>query len=160
MSGRSAIVESGDGEMTIPPVMQPVLDIFSPLSNLSPVTGPVQDSFMFDSRLTRTGAGVAQNESMPTLASGRWNCQIQHTSGMSGATVLANACNCYLVDPDGGTYAMSRFNFLSWGSTRVTTFTIPLLTLRPGWFFQNALDATVAGDVAFSNVILYARRTF
>lgn len=160
MSGRSAIVEPGDGEMTVPPVLQPVLDIFSPVANLSPNTGPMQDTFMFDSRLTVIGLDVARTESFPTLAAGRWDVQIQHTSLLSVTTNLASANSVFIFDPDGGSYAVSRFNLSSGPNKNSVGITIPLLTTRNGWFFQNSRGATVALDECTSNVWFYARRIF
>ena len=160
MSGRSAIVEEGDGEITVPPVLQPVLDIFSPLANLSPNTGPMQDSFMFDSRLTVTGADVARTESFPTLAAGRWDVQIHHTCFLSVTSNLASANSVFLFDPDGGSYALSRFNLMVGLNKQISRLTVPLLLTRNGWFFQNSRGVTIAADESVSNVWFYARRIF
>jgi len=159
MSGRSAIVEPGDGEMTVPPVMQPVLDIFSPVRNLLSIPSPSNDSWIFSSTLLAVGAAGVQTQNFPTFAAGRWDIDISLIIRFVGTTTVNSSAAIILNDGQGNVMNVMDFKFFGGGSPMLAR-TFPMLFINSGWFFSHSTDATVAGDFLASQASIYARRIF
>jgi len=159
MSGRSAIVEPGDGELTIPPVLQPVTEVFSPLINLRIPPALGEDTQMMFEAFVATGIAAQQRTDFPTFAAGRWNITFIRGFRFTGTANLSSAGSISLLDPDGLLRRIDDFRFSS-GFVATTNYTLPLLFTRPGWSITHILDATVAGDSVFDSICFYARRVF
>lgn len=159
MSGRSATVEPGDGEMTVPPVLQPVLDIFSPIVNLMNPPALVQDTWFDFALLTASGAQVAQVQNFATLAAGRWEITITHSFRFTGTSLPGNGGYISLNDPDAGAELISSFQFIT-GMNGDRVLELPILLTRPGWFLSQTLSATQIGDFSANSVSVHARRIF
>lgn len=159
MSGRSAIVEPGDGEMTVPPVLQPVLDIFSPLVNLQNPPLLSQDTWIDFNQHTAVGAQLVQVTNFTTLAAGRWDIQLIHAFNFIGSTSAGNSGSVSLNDPGSGVETITNFNFVNFNQNVITVF-LPFLFTRPGWFFTHTTSPTVIGDMCTNTLTIYARRIF
>lgn len=162
MSGRSAIVEPGDGELTIPPVLQPTTSIFSPSRSVLNVAYPNANHdthFSFQNQ-SIDGVTPAQSSAFTAFAAGRWDIQLTHAFVFSG--VIANTLRSVieLVDPDAGVIQISQFQHRGIGGIVVNNISLPVLFTRSGWYFNGRMDAGVAGDFGFSNCTIYARRIF
>ena len=159
MSGRSAIVEDGDGEMTIPSVLQPVTEIFSPILNLLSVPLLSNDTWFTNSVLQGSGITAVQTTPFPTFSSGRWSVEINFVVHFAGTSNI-NSQNLFsLVDPNGSVqniFEIWNFNFNSLTCHGKYEF----LFNRDGWFFQHSTAALVLGDIVGSHASVYARRIF
>ena len=163
MSGRSAIVEEGDGEMTIPPVLQPVISIFSPVLNLNIVPALAADTWFLSNVLQGTGVTAAQLTNFPTMPSGRWDLDVTLSMAMVGNTNINSTSALQLFDPVGGVQAIFQFGYLGaigGPLAQSRTMTLPFLFSTGGWFLRHATSALIAGDSMLSQATVYARRIF
>jgi len=159
MSGRSAIIDPGDGELTVPPVLQPVTDIFSPMLNLNAAPALAQDTWLFSSSINIVGVVGAQSFQFPTMPAGRWDFDIVHNFRFTGTTAIINASNITLADPASVSSEISRTSMIT-GAQTFSSYKRSMLFVKDGWRFTHAVDAGVAGDSANSFVSIYARRVF
>lgn len=163
MSGRSAIIEPGDGEMTVPPVLQPTLDIFSPLLVPAGATaGPMDDTWMNAINTIISGVNAADfNQSFVTFAAGRWDIFINFHFTFTGTSNQNNDSGLDLVDDLGNVCAI--INFPHFGSairSSDRSITLPFLFTRPGWFLRTRAGIMIALDTLNITCTVYARRIF
>ena len=161
MSGRSAIIEDGDGEMTVPPVLTPVTEIFSPLSNLLAIPSPSQDTWLLNSFLGGQDVTGPQSANFPSFAKGRWDIEVTLTVQFEGARNINSQVSLGINDP-----FVSTQNVLSCGMVGVvgvqyfTTRLLRMLFITDGWLFVHSTPALVLGDKLTSAANVYARRVF
>ena len=160
MSGRSAIVETGDGELTIPPVLQPVTEIFSPIISLSIVPPLSQDTWLSNINLSAIGATAAQTGALPTFASGRWDLDISFCCTFSGTSDFNKSASVLLSDPDGNNISIFNRPYSNAGPTFGQSLTMRLLFNRPGWYVSVSTSAILALESTNAFVSVYARRVF
>jgi len=164
MSGRSAIVEPGDGEMTVPPVMQPTLDIFSPLLAPGVLTvGPANDTWINGLDTVIAGVNAADFfRNYVTFSAGRWDVEIDFEFGFVGTTNHNNDSGFDLVDPNTNFAQLFSFTHMSTtvGVSRNRHYTVPFLFLNDGWFLRTRAGIMIAGDNLTIKSNVYARRIF
>jgi len=165
MSGRSAIVEPGDGEMTVPPVLQPTLDIFSPLLAPGVLTvGPANDTWMTGLDTVIAGVNAADFfRNYVTFKAGRWELNIDFQFLFHGSANYNNDSGFDLVDPLGNFAQLFSFTHASTAASPVTQYrhiTLPFLFLTDGWFLRTRAGITIAGDNLTIKSNVYARRIF
>jgi hypothetical protein len=104
---RGAILEQGDGELIVSPVMQPIIELSSPIPRVFPggvLGGTQEDSFFFGARQSQAGvdAGIPAGSTMAILARGAWVLECYAELSM---TVVVNQLVQFfglaLVDPAG-----------------------------------------------------------
>jgi len=161
MSGRSAIIEPGDGEMTVPPVLQPTLEIFSPLLIPSGATsGPMADTWMTGLDALSVGPQVELYRNFVTFSAGRWDVEIDASFNHTGTTNALRKSGVDLVDNVGNVAAI--FNSYHFNSVieKSRHIRLPFLFLQNGWFLRTRTGINIAGDITALDVNVYARRIF
>jgi len=160
MSGRSAIVEPGDGEITVPPVLQPVMEIFSPLPNVLLPPSLSNDTYLISSIQSSVGLGAGGLVNFNTMKAGRWDFDITNQYVFSGTNNIAVTSALNLVDPDGNVAPLITFVNTTYLGVRSIQQPLRFLFPRDGFFFQQTFGATIAGDVSYILTNAYARRIF
>ena len=164
MSGRSAIIEEGDGEMTVPPVLTPVTEIFSPLSTLQSVPQLSQDTWFLNNVLQGAGATPLQSSNFPTFSKGRWDIDLTFTMQFSGTININSAASIGFLDPFGSTQNIISFAFLvagaSGGSQLTASKTLRMLFVTDGWLINHSTPPLIVGDSMYTSANVYARRVF
>jgi hypothetical protein len=161
-STRGAIVEPGDGELEVPPVVQPIIELSSPVDKvvtLAPSTA-VQDSFFTAQVVNRIGVQAALTTVITTLSRGAWAFDLGAHAGFIGTSNLALGTfdELQLVDPDGAAQPIFHFprltgQFMSWAHTLRVVFQ------RDGWNLNVTTGATVAADNLCVAVSVNARKS-
>ena len=164
MSGRSAIVEDGDGEMTVPPVLMPVTEIFSPLLNLQSIPLLSQDTWFSNSVLQGAGLTPVQSVNFPTFTKGRWDLDITFTMQFSGTINVNSSAAIAFFDPFVSVQNIISFACIvaaaSGGSQLTASRTLRMLFVNDGWLINHSIPALVLGDVMYTSANVYARRVF
>lgn len=149
----------GDGEVTLPPVLQPILFLPSPLSSLTVPADSGGDTFMKETNWSATGAQASVVSGFPLLTAGLWWVKITWSHTFSGTTNLAKQDFIDLVDSSG---TSARLASLSHNGGLGLD---PIVVSLDYWFsFRDAnriritLDDTIAGDILVNRVNLYAMR--
>ena len=154
-------MEPGDGEMTVPPVLTPVTEIFSPIENLLTVPLLSQDTWLLNSVLQGAGVSAAQSANFPTFASGRWDLDLTMTIQFSGTSNINSQAQLGLNDPLVSTQNIFNAAMIAGGAGGLVFHqTLRMLFLVDGWRFVHSTPALVLGDVMFTAVTVYARRVF
>lgn len=157
MSGRSSEVQDGDSAMTLPPVMQPVLEMFSPIAKFGSIPSPAEDTFMDYILVQQIGAQIATSFSSNTMKAGRWNVTLNVGFQFAG-TQSANLSGIVIIDDVATVRSVSRFQHQPGQLTQTVEF--PILLLKDGFFFQATAAATVALDLLLIGAMIHARRIF
>jgi hypothetical protein len=102
---KGAILEQGDGELIVSPVMQPIIELSSPIPRVFPafLPGVQEDSFYFNARQTQQGVdpGFPAGTPMATLARGAWVLECYYDMLVVVQAVQAAQFNgLALVDPN------------------------------------------------------------
>ncbi len=160
MSGRSAITEPGDGVMTVPPVLQPVTEIFSPLNSVQIPESPSSDTFLISGEQITNGASVVQQLNFSFFKAGRWDLHLFHTTTFLGTQNTASAFSVFLQHSGEGLVALSRYAFISTPAVRNFAQDFSFLFLDDNWRLFLQTDTTVALDAAVNFCSVYARRVF
>jgi hypothetical protein len=156
------IAEPGDGELVVPPVLQPVMDLSEPISvcfsNGVAPPSPLQFSAVKSEVFARAGAGAAANTAVVTIGKGLWNIDINYAHGFTGTTnVATNASALELVDPANNAAELHQ-HFHITGQFFGYSYTLKLLADRDGWALRLSAGATVAGDALFMQVCCVLRK--
>jgi hypothetical protein len=165
---RGAILEQGDGELIVTPVMQPVIELSSPIPRVFPafIPGGIQeDSFYVNARQAQGGVdpGFPAGTQLASLARGAWVLECYYDMAQVIATTqAAQFCGLALVDPNAnfagilgrnwagtaaGAHAISTGSRELHISFQVDSFLLSLFT-----------PATVAGEALSIMVSVNARR--
>jgi hypothetical protein len=116
---RGAIVEPGDGELIISPLVQPVIELTSPLDVLyaNAAVHPsasgggaagtqADDSFYIQNRSIQIGAVAGNSVILAIFAKGQWLFEINHVFQYSVAAQLDRRYGVFLADPALATAAL------------------------------------------------------
>jgi hypothetical protein len=116
---RGAILEQGDGELLVTPVMQPVIELVSPIPKVYPNStfgGTQEDSFYLGSRLTQVGvvAGLT-NSALVLMSRGAWVLEVSATFGFVATVAQPTILfGLILSDPAGNNADLIG---IPWGTT-------------------------------------------
>lgn len=157
---RGAIIEPGDGELILSSVMQPMLELSSPVDNVfGAPAGPVdaEDSFIQSALTRQIGASAASQVLFAKMSRGAWSVDVQFAGQFTGTTAALVVSNLTLVDPDGSSailFNLSHYNnqFLSVAHRYHFVFQ------RDGFNFRLNAGATVAADQMTVSASINARR--
>lgn len=153
-------MEPGDGEMTIPPVLQPVTEIFSPIKTMLAVPPLMEDTWALTSIIAANGALANQTFLFPTFAKGRWDIDVSLTVQFSsGVSYPFSEIGLRLSDPSGNQQSMMAFAAYSFVSVSVVK-TLRMHFLESGWQFIHVSAATLVNEQLTSFASVYARRVF
>lgn len=159
MSGRSAIVEEGDSTLTIPSVLQPTYEMSSPLLRISVFPQLIADSFIEHIFYAIAGVGAFAATFFPTMKSGRWEVTFTYAFAFTGTSSVVNFSELRVFDDLVNGKDVIRFNHVN-GSFLSGSFSMPLLLVQDGWFFEVDRGITVALDVLTLSMTMHARRIF
>lgn len=141
-----AIVEEGDGELLLPPVLQPVGTIGGPLFSLATLSGGIEQSSIHTGQSFVSGVAAAFLDSL-TLNSGIWLFDIRWRFHFTGTTDVNKDASVTLRDPDANTEELMVSGFFTGAQVHEhTQIILPLPS--DGWRIDVRRDATIAGDVA------------
>jgi hypothetical protein len=148
-----AILEEGDGELLLPPILQPVATLAAPLDTLNTaIPSPVSQSAIYGYRNSVAGiqAALVAADS-PTLGSGIWRMVFAGRAHFTGASNANAFAEISLVDPDG--IEVRFFSMAMINNAQITDSIDVVLSLaREGWIIRVNRGAMVAGDVCYVGV--------
>lgn len=151
-----AILEN-DGEVTLPPIIQPIALISSPLRSNVSSTGVQRNSFFRQIELNAAGAASSLTASFPSLDSGVWDLNIIFTGAFTGTTDVAAQSGLLLQDPATITSSMFEMVHIN-GNTVSLVLSTTVSFADPGWVFIVSRVATVALDAVHISVSLLAKK--
>jgi len=155
-----AIVEAGDGELVVPPYIQPTLELSSPVNKIytatAPAVGVQSDSFFSDYRTFVAGVAAQQAVDLALLSKGAWALELFLSLQLSGSTAqnLADGTGqsgLFLLDPDGNISGLIVFNNMLagvagqmfWGDMERT---VHLVLQRDSFKLTQYVGATAGAD--------------
>jgi len=161
---RGAIVEEGDGELIVSPLVQPILELAGPVSRvtINQLVGaagvPWADSFLVNFREGITGAS-AQNATViiNTLLRGLWKFELRCTFQFTGTTNAPNSTRLVLIDNGARNLPLIDFGHIT-GAQMCHEFQTIVMLQDDGFQLQYIRDAVIAGDNTFVSVTLNARK--
>jgi hypothetical protein len=159
-----AIVEPGDGELIVSPLLQPVLELSSPLDTLyiNSVlpTGQQQDSFFVQFRTTAGGVVGAVSQVMATFSRGAWILECTTTFQWVNAATIDRRFGLFMGDPAGaGFAALLSANMMQPGGNLFMRRELRVVIQRDGFFLTLQAGATAgAGDAYTLEATCNARR--
>ncbi len=143
-----AIMEPGDGEMLLPPVLQPVAVIGGPLSGIGTLSsGAMEQSVLKGHHNFSIGVTAALSNDLVTLASGIWEINLNWRLHFSGTTDGTKTSRLLIADPDGDVEGLMFGGFFS-GVQLSDHLKFVISFDRSGWIFRLTRDALIAGDTA------------
>jgi len=114
-----AITEQGDGELVIPPYVQPIIELSSPINRIAtpsaPLIGRQTDSFFVDARTFTAGVTVQAATTLATMSRGSWVLEVFTSLQLTGSTAQnagdgTGQSGLFLQDPDGNLSGLIAFN--------------------------------------------------
>lgn len=151
----------GDGEITLPPVIQPVAEISYPLRTVADPIGLQSASFVQDIAQRLIGAqGLTQTDGA-LMSAGLWSINARYMTCHTGGGNLAKANYVQLISPVLSSVVIFRMPF-------VGGFGIPASVIgfekwfsfaEDNWRFRILTDITVAGDDNISSFSYFASKT-
>jgi hypothetical protein len=155
---RGAIIESGDGELILTPVIQPIIELASPINVVQvAITGIFDDSFLRHDRLNATGAGIAASTTMAALAKGVWIIEAGLDFGFTGTTNVANFSSFSITDPDANQCDLFEFpNLNGYNISLLHRFELNLV--RDNFVLAINRAVTVGGDALSLHASVNAKR--
>jgi hypothetical protein len=157
---RGAMIEPGDTELTVPPVLSMSIELSSPIDKIlaAPVIGTVADSFLTSFNQTQVGAVGGQSLVLCTLERGLWSLDLSFFGGFSGTVNAAKNAALNILDPDAVVGQIINMPFVPpayWAWQGLYRF----LFQRDGWQLRLDTSATVAGDNLSAGVSVHARKS-
>lgn len=154
---RGGAILEGDGELTLPPVLQPVIFLPAPIN---PAAFPVDlgnDSFLRELNGSATGAQASITLGAPLMGPGLWHININWTHIFTGTNNLVDHDFFDIIDNTGAGVRLG---------TKVHNATAGLtLNNFDYWFsfreparIRLTLGTTVAVDVLVNRLSIYAQR--
>jgi hypothetical protein len=155
------IAEPGDGELALPPVLQPVCDLSEPISvcYTAGVVAPVPITFscIKNDLVVRGGAGAASVLTLLNLGRGLWNVDINTAFGFIGTTATANDSGVQLIDPANNVAQLTHMFHFNAQHTHFS-FTLKLCADRDGYILALRCGTTVGADNIFISAAVVARK--
>jgi hypothetical protein len=157
---KGAIVEPGDGNLLVPAVLQPSIELSAPVDKvfISPVVAQVEDSFMVYDTQTQVGAVGGVNRNIVSFARGLWSFDLTFCGMFTGTTNVAGGDDCIqMVDPDGAAMVFFLLPRIT-GAQQSAQVKMNVAFQRDGWKFAIVTFATVAADALRILSSINARR--
>lgn len=157
---KGAIVEPGDGNLLVPGVLQPSIELSAPVDKvfISPVVAQVEDSFMVYDTQTQVGATGGVNRNIVSFARGLWSFDVTFSGMFSGTTNAAGGDDgIQIVDPDGAAILIFVLPRIT-GAQQSAQVKMNVAFQRDGWKFAIVTFATVAADALRISSAINARR--
>ena len=147
---KGAIIERGDGELIVSPLIQPVIELTSPISRVYSIVqavpaGNLDDSIIKGAADNFAGAGGPNTVDAVTLAKGLWLLKIHAAFTFAGLTNLVRISSVYLGDPAGNNGVLIPFGHLNLAAQNGVWEGL-LMFDNDGWRIGQARDITIAGD--------------
>ena len=152
-----AIMEQGDGELLLPPVLQPVATIGSPLFGLAAVPVPLRQSNHNWFHQLVSGVAGAVTDDTATLGAGIWDINLHWTWRFTGTNDITKQAQIVLVDPDGNIDEFFAQAFIT-GAQVIGRRRFTLSLSRDNWIIRTTHAATIAGDVADLHVSILSNK--
>jgi hypothetical protein len=158
---KGAEIEPGDGELILTPLIQPIIELTSPVNKvIAPgitISGTFDDSFFKFERSAAAGISAGGSFLIVTIAAGAWEFEIESVFQFSGTNNQAAVSQINLLDPDGVQAPifewanMTSANMMGHARIRITF-------QRDGFQWQIVRSATVGGDLINLNCSINAKR--
>jgi hypothetical protein len=152
-------MEPGDGELVISPVVQPIIELESPINvvRVGATTDQSDDSFYTSFQDPILGVGVSTTNTIAIFTKGAWILEISGVVFFTGTNSAVNSSGLILEDPDvNQAYVFQAFHIttLQFAIARV----LHLVFQRDGFKLRTARGVTVAGDALTVGAQVNARR--
>jgi hypothetical protein len=166
---RGALIEAGDGQLVVPPYIQPVFVLSSPIDRVYtggtvgfayPLPGLQEDSFFLGAFFLQSATSVGTNQVLASLARGLWSFEVYFMASIIVTTQQPNTLvGIYLNDPLAVNNAdIVEFNALQ-NLTMSRNRTIDVALQRDGFQLTYTIGPTAnVGDRIAINVGINARR--
>jgi len=142
-----AIVDPGDGELILPPILQPVIELPAPLFTLRTPTGTINTPTIFQGVSAAAGVSAGFTTTLMTLATGIWHLDLYFRWMFTGTTNFGLVASLDLTDPGAITRSLFYANFFT--GTQISESRSLLLNLaEPGWVLSFGRNAQIAGDAS------------
>jgi len=154
---RGAIIEGGDAEFILSPVLQLNIDLPSPLNKVTGTGSVVDDSVFTSAAVQRAGVGAAATTVLANFNRGAWKMYINFQAQFNGTSTPANFSALQLQDPDGvltNIMVMSHLN----NQFIAQSLILPFVFQRDSFLIQVVGGTTVALDNLGVNASLYGTR--
>jgi hypothetical protein len=158
---KGAIIEQGDGELLVSPLLQAVLELSSPLNVVFALgqipSGNYDDSFYKADSVSVNGASALVGLTIAAMNRGPWVLEIQGVFVFTGTTNTARNSFIALVDPDANPAAIFQFPHIAGAYQHFRTI-LHLTFQRDGFSLNLTRDITIAADFVYVQGSVNARR--
>lgn len=163
-----AIIESGDGDLIIPGLVQQVIELGDPISRVFgsaqalPLNPGLQteQSFFKSAFINVVGAGAGSTATVALIAKGVWHFQVSATHGFFGTNNAAVRSDVLFQDGDGNQVELAAFPNVIGRDSVTMDFVVSIeragTAIPSGFFIQSA--ATIAADGLWINTFIYGKR--
>src|SRR6266571_8598052 len=105
---RGVQVDSGDAEVVVPGILQPTIELSSPIDKVVVAGGTFNDSVFTGLVVNRIGAQAAASTGVLIVDRGAWSFDLTVQASFSGTSNLAlgNPDELLLADPDGAAFPL------------------------------------------------------
>jgi len=150
--------EPGDSEVSIPGVLQPSIELSSPIDKvLVAATTQRNDSFFSTTELNILGVAVAGGTDIANFQRGLWVLELAYSGMFTGTTNSPLRDGVSINDPDGVVAFFIRLPRVT-GAQLAWTQRYSFVFQRDGFTITLRNDATVALDVLTQTASINARR--
>lgn len=154
---RGGAILEGDGELTLPPVLQPVVLLPAPIN---PAAFPVDlgnDSFLQELNGSATGAQASLTLGAALMGPGLWHVNISWSNVFSGTNDFVNQDFFDIIDNSGVGVRLASKAHTSTVIATINTFEY-WFSLRNSARIRLTLGTTVALDNLVNRLSIYAQR--
>lgn len=154
---RGGAILEGDGELTLPPVLQPIILLPAPINPAAFPADLGNDSFLQEINGSATGAQASITLGAALMGPGLWHININWSHIFTGTNDLVNHDFFDIIDTSGvGVRLGTKVHNATAGSS-LTNFEY-WLSLRASARIRLTLGTTVALDVLVNRLSIYAQR--
>jgi hypothetical protein len=158
---RGAIIVPGDGELELPGVLQPTIELSSPIDKVVAAGFVGEDSFIASQIFNTSGVQAAQSVIICTFQRGVWSLDLSCDGGFTGTTNVLIASpfdSLVLLDPDALPTALFVLPRIS-GAVLAWQGLYRFVFQRDGFQLQLNAQARVAADNFFLHANVNARKS-
>lgn len=142
---RGGVILEGDGEVTLPPVLQPTVFISSPFRTGLTPPSPARMSFIQSQFLNATGVDITTTASFTQLSPGLWRVQGIFVAAFTGTTDITAASGLSIQDTNANGMVVAELAHVN-GNTVSVELDLWLPIADGVWNFFISRIATVALD--------------
>lgn len=143
---RGSIMEPGDGELIVDPVLWNTGILGAPIHSLVSDPAIVTSTHIDVAAIQASGVSGSQTAAVITLGAGIWHLQLSVTAIFTGTTDVNSESGCSLVDPSGNARALFSAPHVASASAKIYERSMFLVLPTNSWILRISHDATVAGD--------------